>query len=120
MTPYIPRVNLNGCLGDGEMKVTLAKHGGQAAAINLRLPPQVVEAKALPHPAAEELVRLVAAAKAAPAAKDERPARGGDVMSYTITVDDGAGPTVLKQSDIAMSPEFDALRSWLESHTAGK
>jgi hypothetical protein len=102
------------------MKVTLAKHGGQAAAINLGLPPQVVDAKALPRAATEELARLVAAAKAAPAAKNERVARGGDVMSYTITVEDVGGPTVLKQSDTGMSSEFDALRAWLESHAAEK
>ncbi len=102
------------------MRVTLAKHGGLAAAIHLRLPPRAVDTDALPKGVAGELVRLVAAAKAAPAAKEERPGRGGDVMSYTITVEDGDRPTVLKQSDTAMSPAFDALRGWLEKHFAGK
>ena len=46
------------------MKVTLATHGGQAAGINLRLPPRVVDTDTLPEPAAEELAQLVAAAKA--------------------------------------------------------
>jgi hypothetical protein len=102
------------------MRVTLAKHGGLAAAINLRLPARVVDTDALPQGAAEELVRLVAAAKAAPVAKEERPGRGGDVMSYTITVEEGGRPTVLKQSDTAMSSAFDALRAWLEKHSADK
>ena len=46
------------------MRVTLATHGGLAAAINMRLPPQVVDTETLPGPAAVELSRLVAAAKA--------------------------------------------------------
>src|SRR5215831_7784488 len=102
------------------MRVTLAKHGGMAAAINLRLPPRVVDTDALPKATAEELVRLVAAAKAAPAVQEEKSGGGRDVMSYTITVEDGSHPTVLKQSDIAMSPAFNALRGWLERHSAGK
>ena len=102
------------------MKVTLATHGGQAAGINLCLPPREVEADALPPAAAAELARLLAAARATPAPKDERAGRGGDVMSYTITVDDGGQQTVLKQSDTAMTPAFDALRSWLEKQSATK
>lgn len=102
------------------MKVTLAKHGGQAAAINLRLPPRVVDAGALSPDAAGELARLVAAAKAAPAAPKQTARQGGDVMSYTITVEDGDRPTVLKQSETAMSPAFDALRNWLERHSTEK
>ena len=60
------------------MKVSLAKHGGMAAAINLRLPPRVVDSDALPKAAAEESIRLAAAAKAAPAATEEKPGRGAD------------------------------------------
>ena len=56
------------------MRVTLAKHGGMPAAINLRLPPRVVDTDALPKGTAEELVRLVAAAKAAPPRKKDRAA----------------------------------------------
>ena len=66
------------------------------------------------------MVRLAAAAKAALAAPAERPGRGGDVMAYTITIEDSGTRTVLKQSDTAMSPAFDALRSWLERHFTGK
>jgi hypothetical protein len=102
------------------MKVTLAKHGGQAAALNLGRPPRMVDADTLSPAAAGELARLVAAAKAAPVAQEQKPNRGGDVMSYTITVEDGERPTVLKQSDTGMSAAFDALRSWLERHSADK
>lgn len=42
------------------MKVTLATHGGQAAAIRLRLPPKVLDTDTLPPNTAMELAELVA------------------------------------------------------------
>lgn len=99
------------------MKVTLATHGGLAAAINMRLPPQVVDTDTLPGPAAEELSRLVAAAKAvkAPPAGGER---AKDAMSYTITVQERGQSTALAQSDVTMSAQFAALLNWLQQHAA--
>jgi len=102
------------------MKVTLAKSGGQAAAIYLHRPPQVVDADTLPKPAADELARLVAAAMAAPPVKETRPGSARDAMSYTITVEDRGRPTVLRQADTTMSPAFAALLSWLERYSAEK
>jgi hypothetical protein len=96
------------------MRVTLATHGGQAAAINLRLPPRAVDAEALPADAARELAGLVAAAKAAPPDDVRQPGSARDAMSYTITVDDGGQSIDLTQSDTNMSPAFAALLSWLE------
>ncbi|MFI2367553.1 protealysin inhibitor emfourin [Streptomyces sp. NPDC018833] len=98
------------------MKVTLATHGGQAAAIHLRLPPKVLDADALPKNAAAELSQLVAAA--VPVAEEDRPGRARDAMSYTITVEEGGRSTVLTGSDATMSPAFAALLSWLENHFA--
>jgi hypothetical protein len=99
------------------MRVTLATYGGQAAAINLRLPPKVLDADALPENAAAELAQLVEAA--VPAAEEDRPpSRARDAMSYTITVEEGGRSTVLTQSETTMSPEFAALLSWLEKHFA--
>lgn len=97
------------------MKISLATHGGQAAAINMRLPPRIVNVDGLPKETAEELVRLVEAAKAAPAAKPV-PGFAADAMSYTITVEDDHEPVVLHQSDTTMSPAFAALLSGLEKH----
>lgn len=99
------------------MKITLAMHGGQAAEIYLRLPPRVVDVDALPPAAAEELRRLVEAAKAAPTPKEEK-GGGGDVMGYTITVEGHGQPTVLQQSDTAMSRPFGALLNWIQKHAA--
>ncbi|MGH3899990.1 MAG: protealysin inhibitor emfourin [Pseudonocardiaceae bacterium] len=104
------------------MKVALATHGGLAAAINLRLPPRVVDTDTLARPAAQELAQLVAAAEAAAAATEPtaaEPKRARDEMSYTITVKDGGHQVVLTESDTTMSPEFGALLSWLEQHSAG-
>lgn len=100
------------------MRVTLATHGGLAAAINHRLPPQVVDADTLPRPAARELAQLIAAAEAAKPPKEAGPGRARDAMSYTITVDDGGHQVILVESDTTMSREFAALLDWLEQRSA--
>jgi Emfourin len=101
------------------MKVTLSTHGGLAAGI--RRPPLIVESSTLPKGAAAELAQLVAAVKAAPSVKEERPGRARDAMSYTITIEeDGGERSVINQSDTAMSPSFAALLEWLDRHSAGK
>lgn len=97
------------------MRIALATHGGQAAAINRGLPPRVLDTDSLPPEQADEARRLVAAASAeggGPAGTG----RARDAMSYQITVDDGARPTTLTGSDVAMSPAFATLLSWLERH----
>jgi hypothetical protein len=98
------------------MRVALATHGGQAAALNLRLPPRVLDTDKLPPEAAEELRRLVAAASAENDGTSQ-PGSARDAMSYTITVDDDARSATLTGSDTAMSPSFGALLSWIEQHT---
>src|ERR1700738_685808 len=97
------------------MKISLATHGGQAGAINMRLPPRVVNVDSWPKETAAELVRLIEAAKTAPAAQSV-PGFAADAMSYTITVEDDHEPVVLHQSDTTMSPAFAALLSGLEKH----
>ena len=114
-----PRPESRVCLNGRGMKVTLATHGGLAAAINRRLPPRVVDADTLTEPAAAELAQLVAAATAARASAAVRSGRAPDEMSYTITVEDGGRQVVLAESDTTMSQEFSALLSWLEQHFAG-
>jgi uncharacterized iron-regulated membrane protein len=103
------------------MKVTLTTHGGLAAAINLGLPPRVVNTDNLPEPAAQELAQLVAAAKAAGPAEapaETGPGHAPDAMSYTITVDRDGHQVVLTATDTTMSREFAALLEWLEQHFA--
>lgn len=97
------------------MKVTLATHGGLAAGI--RRPPLKVDSADLPGAAATELERLVAEAKAAPQAQEERPGRARDAMSYTITVEEDDGkPTVLRHSDVSEAPALSALLGWLKRY----
>lgn len=97
------------------MKISLATHGGMAAAIHMQAPPRVLSVDGLAAPEAEAVRRLVDAAKRAPAT-----APGGavpDAMSYTITIDDDGGDTtVLDQSDPNLSPEFAALLDAIDRH----
>jgi hypothetical protein len=107
-----------GRLGGYSVKLTLAKHGGLAAGI--RRSPEVLDSNDLPQAAAAELARLVAELKATRSVQNETPGRARDAMSYSITVEEGGEPTVLRQSDTTMSPSFAALLQWLERHRAGK
>lgn len=92
------------------MRVALETSGGQAAAINLRLPPRVLDTDRMPPEQARELRGLVAAASTESGGAG--PAR--DAMTYTITVDDGAATLI--GDDTTMSPAFGALVSWIERH----
>jgi hypothetical protein len=95
------------------MKITLAQHGGQAAAINLSRPPQVIDSAALDESDAAELKGLVTAAVAMPSSA-ERSGKARGEMSYTITIQDQGRETVLKESDTTRSPDFGKLLLWLQ------
>jgi len=93
------------------MKITLAEHGGLAG---IALPPKVLDADTLNEVDARELKDLVSAAKAS------KPGSGGhafDGAGYTITVEDGGQPVVIKQSDTAMTEAFGHLLSWIKRRT---
>ena len=97
------------------MKLSLATHGGFAAGI--RRPPRTVDLDKLPDTAAREVLDALAAARASPgtgAASD----KARDAMSYVVTVEDGGTSMELRQSDVTMTPEFDALVACLEKYTA--
>ncbi|WP_030269738.1 protealysin inhibitor emfourin [Streptomyces sp. NRRL B-24484] len=98
------------------MKVTLAEHGGLAAAVDQGHRPRALDSDALPENTATELARLVAEAAVMP--QESGTGRARDAMSYTITVEEGGRLTVLTQSDAAMSPAFATLLTWLEKHFA--
>lgn len=84
-------------------------------AAGIRRPDQVVDGARLSGEAQAELKGLVAAARAAQSAETPAsPGRGRDTMSYSVTVDDGGQPLVLKQSDSTMTPAFTALLEFLE------
>jgi hypothetical protein len=102
------------------MKVTLATHGGLAAAIRIRRPPRVVDTETLPPLLSAELARLIAVAREA--GSGEAAGAGGgarDAMTYKVTIEDGGTPVTLHSSDVTMTPAFDALRAWIEKHSAG-
>ena len=100
------------------MKVTFTQHGGLAA--GLRRQPHVVDSDTLPQTAAEEFARLVAVLKTVPSVEEASPGRGRDAMSYTIRVEDRGRLTVLRQSDITMSPAFATLLQWCERYSVEK
>ena len=99
------------------MRISLAKHGGLAAGMSLGCLPWVLDTNTLPPAAAEELARLVEAARATPQAAEAGPRRARDAMSYTIMVEDSGNQTVLSGSDTDMSPAFGKLLASLERHT---
>jgi hypothetical protein len=98
------------------MKVSLAKHGGQAAGILLGRPPRVLDTSTLPPTTAEEICRLVEAATAVSPAEEDGSRRARDAMSYTITVEDGDRQTVFKCSDTNLSHALANLLVLLERH----
>jgi hypothetical protein len=99
------------------MKVTLAQHGGQAAAINLSRPSHLIDSADLEESEAAELKGLVVAAVAAPSSA-ERSGKARGEMSYTITIQDDLGrETVLKESDTTRSSDFGKLLLWLQRHS---
>jgi len=102
------------------MRVTLAKHGGQAAGIYLNRPSRVLNTDSLPPTEAGELQRLLSAVGATSSDEAARFSRRPDEMSYTITVEGDGRQSTFTQSDITMTPAFDALLRWLEGHLAGK
>lgn len=93
------------------MKVSLREHGGLAAGIARA--PRTIDAAQLDAPAADELRRLVAAARANPGTAAPRPGPVRDAMSYAITVDDAGESVTLRQSDTDMSAAFADLLGWL-------
>jgi hypothetical protein len=99
------------------VKITLTTSGGQAAAVTSRLPPRSVDVERLPAQTAQQLARLVAAARAAGTPQEEEPGRARDAMSYRILVEDEDQSIVLTASDAAMSREFASLLDWLERHS---
>ena len=98
------------------MKVSLARHGGQAAGMLLGRAPKVLDATRLPEADAKDLARLVEAARSQAVGAHRGTRSAPDAMSYTITVEGGDQPTILKCSDVDMSLAFEDLLRFLERH----
>jgi len=97
------------------MRVSLATHGGLAAGLRLGRQPLAVDTSRLSEFDAAELIRLVTAARETRPPADRR-AGAGDALSYEITIEDGAEPVVLRQSDATITAEFAELLRWLQEH----
>lgn len=94
------------------MKIKLSRSGGFAAGLRVGRPAAELDTASLSAGDAARLEGLVAAAASAPV---PAPTEGGDLMSYTITVERDGHSTVLKGADGAMSPQFADLLAWLQA-----
>ena len=79
----------------------------------MRRSPKTIDLAKLPDDKADELHRLVAAAKASGGAADRDNDRGGDSVSYTINVDDPKGSTELRYSDSDITQPAADLMDWI-------
>jgi hypothetical protein len=96
------------------VRVSLASSGGFAAALALGRPPRVVDGDALTAAEAEELAALLAAVRAEALPEDDGRAR--DAVTTTLTVDDAGTTTVLRRSDVASTPAWEQLLTWVRQH----
>ena len=98
------------------MKLSLIEHGGWGAGLRRR--PLTVDTAALPPAAAQALCDLAEAAERAQAPERAAPPPGGDAMSFEITLDRDGRAVTLTGSDLAASPELQALADSIREHAA--
>ena len=92
------------------MKVTLDRSGG----LLVTQPPAVISEDDLSDSERAHLEELVEAAERACQACPEKPIRGNDMRSYTITVEREGEQQVLRRSDADMVQPYADLRRWIE------
>jgi hypothetical protein len=97
------------------MKARLETHGGLT--MGVRRVPVVVDSAALSSDAAAQLERLARAALAATPSPPP-PGRGADGQSYVIILEGDGLSGVLRGSDTGESPQFQALREFLEGQAS--
>jgi hypothetical protein len=96
------------------MRVTLTTGGGQLPGANR---PRSIDVEKLGEADRAEFARLLAAARGEGAGASAGGAAGArDAKSYTVTFDDGGGPTVLRGNDVNMSRAFEGLLDWIQRH----
>lgn len=100
------------------MKVTIKESGGLAPGMRRR--EQTIESESLPKAKAEELARLVEAAKYSRTSEAESDKRGRDAVSYTIHVEDQGESTELKQSDTTITQPVAELIEWVGQNREGQ
>jgi hypothetical protein len=98
------------------VKVTLDRSGGQL----VTQPPAVIAADDLSDAERAHLEGLVDAAERACRASPEKPIRGYDMRSYTITVERDGKQQVLRRSDADMVQPYADLKNWIEAKARAK
>lgn len=95
------------------MKITLREYGGLAAAMRLGGKVRAtVEDGTLPAPLRAELLRLVAAAKAAISVAAARP-KGADRMSHAVVIEEDGQVLELPVPEPGSASAVNELRQWL-------
>jgi hypothetical protein len=94
------------------VKATLREFGGPIDPTGQRA--RVVDTGAMSKVTADEFARLVAEAKAHPPGPDTTAGRGRDMMTYSITIEEGGQTQVLKQSDATRTQAFIELQDWIK------
>jgi hypothetical protein len=98
------------------VKVTLDRSGG----LLVTQPPAVISADDLSNAERAQLEELVEAAERACQASPEKPIRGNDMRSYTITVERDGEQQVLRRSDADMVQPYADLKNWIEVKARAK
>ncbi len=96
------------------VKATLREFGGAIDPTGQRA--RVVDTDSMSKEMADELARLVTAAKAHPPAANDTAGRGRDMMTYSITIEEDGQVAVLKQSDATRTEAFIDLRDWIKQN----
>jgi hypothetical protein len=98
------------------VKATLREFGGPIDPAGQRA--RVADTDSMSREMADELARLVAQAKAHPPGPDTTAGRGRDMMTYSITIEEGGQTLVLKQSDATRTQAFVELQDWIKQNAA--
>ncbi|HEY6796121.1 MAG TPA: protealysin inhibitor emfourin [Kineosporiaceae bacterium] len=98
--------------------VTLVTHGGLAAGVAAGRPPRVVDAARLAPGDAATLRRLVSGALAAAPGPAPRAPGAADVASYTVTIDRGGAPQLLRVDDLSLTDPVADLVDWIEENAS--
>jgi hypothetical protein len=98
------------------VKVTLDRSGG----LLVTQPPAVISADELSVAERAHLEEIVEAAERACQASPEKPIRGADMRSYTITIERDGKQQVLRRSDADMVQPYADLKNWIEAKARAK
>jgi hypothetical protein len=98
------------------MRIQFKREGGLVALPGLSRP-VTIDSDQLPEDEARELEQMVAAARVFERAPDARalPAGARDIITYTVTVEDGGRHHTVQMSDLTQDPDLQRLLVFLKA-----